>query len=40
MTQLKIGKELYEALVKKANEQNVSVKRLIILILTDFISEK
>lgn len=40
MTQLKIGKELYEALVKKANEQNVSVKRLIILILTNFISEK
>lgn len=40
MTQLKIGKELYEALVKKVNEQNVSVKRLIILILTNFISEK
>lgn len=40
MTQLKIGKELYEALVKKANEQNVSVKRLIILILTDFISKQ
>lgn len=40
MTQLKIGKELYEALVKKANEQKVSVKRLIILILTDFIYKK
>lgn len=40
MTQLKIGKELYEALVKKANEQQMSVKRLIILILTDFINKQ
>lgn len=40
MLTLKVGKELYKALVNKANEKEVSVKRLIILVLTDFISNK
>ncbi|WP_343553760.1 hypothetical protein [Pantoea sp.] len=40
MLTLKIGKDLYDALVNKANEKQVSVKRLIILVLTDFISNK
>lgn len=40
MLTLKVGKELYEALVNKANEKEVSVKRLIILVLTDYISNK
>lgn len=40
MLTLKVGKELYEALVSKANEKQVSVKRLIILVLTDYITSK
>ncbi|WP_017347041.1 hypothetical protein [Pantoea sp. A4] len=40
MLTLKVGKELYEALVKKANQKEVSVKRLIILVLTEYISSK
>jgi predicted HicB family RNase H-like nuclease len=40
MMTLKVGKELYKSLVSKANEKQVSVKRLIILILTEYISNK